>query len=134
MIKRIQRKRTKGFKLPLKTLCVSRPSIWGNPYPLAEFGGLALPLFRNTVLGIWKPSLLDGKSESLLSRAYDLHHTWQRQFQYHHPLDVLRSTLREYEFIACWCEEDAPCHGDILIELADAETVIRWPIEQGMVA
>lgn len=119
MPKRIQRKRTKGSKLPDKTLCVTRPSIWGNPYPVAEFGELALPLFRNTARGIWDPSLLDGKPESLRTRAYELHHAWQRQFQYHHPLDVLRSTLRKYDFIACWCKEGAPCHADILLELAN---------------
>jgi hypothetical protein len=28
----IQRKRTKGFKLPPNTVCVNRGTIWGNPY------------------------------------------------------------------------------------------------------
>lgn len=117
--KRIQRKRTKGFRLPLKTLCVSRPSIWGNPYPLAEFSTLSLLLFRNTVLGIWDPGLLDDQAETLVSRAYDLHHSWLRRFSYRHPLDALRSTLQDYDFIACWCKEGSPCHADILLELAN---------------
>lgn len=115
--KRIQRKRTKGFKLPVKTLCVSRPSIWRNPFPLTEFGELTLPLFRNTLLGIWNGALLDDKPPSLRSSAYDLHCEWQQQFSYRHPLDVLRSTLPNYDFIACWCKEDASCHADILLEL-----------------
>lgn len=117
-VKRIQRKRTKGFRLPDKTLCVSRPSIWGNPYSLAEFGSLALPLFRNTVLGIWDAGELDSQPD-LVSRAYDLHHAWQRQFRYGHPLDALRAALKSYEFIACWCKEGSPCHADILLELAN---------------
>lgn len=29
---RIQRRRTKGFKLPTNTIYVGRPSRWGNPY------------------------------------------------------------------------------------------------------
>jgi len=119
MPKRIQRKRTKGFQLPAKTLCVSRPSVWGNPYPLSDFGELALPLFRNTVLGIWDAGLMIGKSDELRSRAYKLHHNWQRQFRYRHPLDFLREELSNYDFIACWCKESDPCHGDILLELAN---------------
>jgi hypothetical protein len=49
---RIQRKRTKGWRLPPDTICVSRPSRWGNPYATGnrdedvlqfELGLLALP-------------------------------------------------------------------------------------------
>jgi Domain of unknown function (DUF4326) len=32
MPQRIQRQRTKGWRLPPHTICVSRPSRWGNPY------------------------------------------------------------------------------------------------------
>ena len=32
----IQRKRTKGWRKPPNTICVTRPSRWGNPYATAE--------------------------------------------------------------------------------------------------
>jgi hypothetical protein len=32
MPKRIQRRRTKGWRLPPNTVIVSRPTKWGNPY------------------------------------------------------------------------------------------------------
>lgn len=118
--KRIQRKRTKGFRMPARTLCVSRPSIWGNCYPLSEFGELSLPLFRSTVRGVWNPGLLAGKPGWFISRAYELHRAWGARFQ-GHPLEVLRATLREYDFIACWCPEGQKCHADILLELANGE-------------
>ena len=35
---RIQLSRKKGFKLPPNTVVVSRPSKWGNPYPVDEYG------------------------------------------------------------------------------------------------
>ena len=35
---RIQRKRTKGFRLPENTVCVSRPSKWGNPFIVGVHG------------------------------------------------------------------------------------------------
>lgn len=117
-VKRIQRRRTKGYKLPERTLCVSRPSLWGNPYPLDEFGELSLPLFRNTALGIWDAALLDDKPETLRSRAYELHHAWLKQFKGRHPLDAFRSILWNYDFIACWCKVTDACHGDTWLELA----------------
>lgn len=35
MPKRIQRKRTKGWRMPPGAVYVGRPSRWGNPFPLA---------------------------------------------------------------------------------------------------
>jgi len=34
--KRIQRKRTKGYKSPPNTIYVGRPSKWGNPFDTVE--------------------------------------------------------------------------------------------------
>ena len=36
--KRIQRKRTKGWRMPPNTEYVGRPSKWGNPCTVAEYG------------------------------------------------------------------------------------------------
>lgn len=35
---RVQRKRTKGWKMPPNTIYVGRPSPWGNPYDWQEYG------------------------------------------------------------------------------------------------
>lgn len=35
---RIQRKRTKGWKMPEGTVYVGRPSKWGNPYSIKKHG------------------------------------------------------------------------------------------------
>jgi hypothetical protein len=37
---RIQRKRTKGWKMPPNTLYVGRPTKWGNPYIVGKDGTL----------------------------------------------------------------------------------------------
>ena len=34
--RRIQRKRTKGWKMPANTIYVGRPSRWGNPFPFQK--------------------------------------------------------------------------------------------------
>lgn len=51
MPKRIQRKRTKGWKMPANTVYVGRPSKWGNPYSVQCFGGAneAVSAFRRYV-------------------------------------------------------------------------------------
>ena len=47
MARRIQRKRTKGWRMPPNTVYVGRPSKWGNPFPVAKYGrDLALFNFR----------------------------------------------------------------------------------------
>ncbi len=36
---RVQRKRTKGYKLPDNTKCVNRGTKWGNPFKVVEHRG-----------------------------------------------------------------------------------------------
>ncbi len=49
MAQRIQRKRTKGYRLPPNAVCVSRPTKWGNPFTLSDRAE-AVALFRDYVL------------------------------------------------------------------------------------
>lgn len=50
--KRIQLKRTKGWKLPENTVNVARPGKWGNPFTVAEYGReQAIRNFRNIMEG-----------------------------------------------------------------------------------
>ena len=46
MPKRIQRKRTKGWRKPAGAVNVTRPGKWGNPYPMAKHGIQALALYK----------------------------------------------------------------------------------------
>lgn len=41
-MKRIQRKRTRGWKMPPNTVYVGRPTKWGNPYKVGRDGTAAL--------------------------------------------------------------------------------------------
>jgi hypothetical protein len=91
MPQRIERKRTKGYRLPAGAVCISRPSRWGNPFRVDEHG----------------------LEEALrLYRAYL--HAMPRE-----ALHALLAPLRGKD-LACWCKEGQPCHGDILLELANA--------------
>ena len=90
MATRIQRKRTKGWKMPEGAVYVGRPTKWGNPFGIEEYGrDLAIRNFRNRVIGIL--SIRPGALDSL--RGKDL---------------------------ACWCPLGQPCHADVLLEIANA--------------
>jgi len=53
---RIQRKRTKGWKMPANAVYVGRPTKWGNPYKINETisRSNAIALYRE-YLGKWVP-------------------------------------------------------------------------------
>ena len=88
--RRLQRSRRKGARLPAGTLVVSRPTKWGNPYPLS--------LVREEAVRRYRDDLLAGRL----------------------PVTVqdVREQLRGRD-LACYCPPDEPCHADVLIELAN---------------
>jgi hypothetical protein len=88
--KRIQRRRTRGWKMPADAVYVGRPTRWGNPYPIAEYGReLALANFRRRIVGLQAINALD--------------------------LSELRG-----KDLACWCRLDQSCHADVLLEIANS--------------
>lgn len=97
---RIQRKRTKGWRMPEGAVYVGRGSKWGNPYYVGP--GLtpqgAAWRYRDCLFG-------------------DLPWPASRPMP---TLDEIRSELRGKN-LACWCPENQPCHGDVLLELANKE-------------
>lgn len=93
MPKRIQRKRSKGWKMPANAVYVGRPTKWGNPFkvgvePIDGDDGQTL----EEVLWAYENLFLPGKDLSEL-RGKDL---------------------------ACFCSLDQPCHADVLLRLANA--------------
>jgi len=90
-VKRIQRKRSKGFRLPLNTLCIGRGKgcKYPNPYTVKEFG---------------------------LERCLILYEGWLN-YQCVYVRGYL-DDLKRYDYVACWCPVNKPCHGDILLRKA----------------
>lgn len=96
MPKRIQRKRTKGWRMPPNTVYVGRPTKWGNSYRL----GNAPPYMfsreqeRRIVIAKYSDWLVESGAMS----------------------DIHELTGKD---LACWCPLDQPCHADVLLELAN---------------
>ncbi|MGI9414568.1 MAG: DUF4326 domain-containing protein [Hyphomicrobiales bacterium] len=91
--RRIQVKRRKGWRLPEGAVYVGRPTRWGNPYRLgkeAESREQVVDMYRE-MLDTLPPDELSALLEPLKGRD-----------------------------LACWCPEGAPCHGDVLLTLANA--------------
>lgn len=121
---RIQRKRTKGWKMPENTVCCNRPTKWGNPLKLVGNMIYIEAAYRRTILDKWV-FLSNGDIKKMLNIYRSLFsgsdnfqnepdiEYWVDEFS---KLDL--STLRGKN-LACFCSQDHPCHADVLLELAN---------------
>jgi Domain of unknown function (DUF4326) len=118
MPQRIQLRRVKGWRLPENTLVVARPTKWGNPFRIDEYGiDLAVALYGQMARGLWNPTLLSHLSEQAYMRAYETRRTWLKRLGWPHPVEAIRCELRGHD-LACWCPLSQPCHADTLLEVA----------------
>jgi len=97
---RIQRKRTKGWKMPEGAVYVGRPSVWGNRWQV----------------GVW--SRFIGKVVETRAEAVACFREmgWTEP----HQIGYIKEKLRGKD-LACWCPLDQPCHADVLLEIANAD-------------
>lgn len=81
--------------MPENTVYVGRGSKWGNPFVVGEHG-TAEECVEKFAMDIgWHNSRL----------GFDLE-----------DIEELRG-----KNLACWCKDGAPCHADVLLEIANAE-------------
>jgi hypothetical protein len=102
MPKRIQRRRTKGWRMPPNTVYVGRGSRWGNPYVFGQCN----PDKPGRMSVMVSASALTNAFRGYAARCIESDPSW---------IDPLRG-----KDLACWCPLDQPCHADVLIELANA--------------
>lgn len=94
---RIQRKRTKGWRMPANTVSVTRPGRWGNPYKIGE------------------PIPGDPFTKMDAAGAVRCLELYMPQY----TREAARQELRGKN-LACWCALDQPCHADVLLKIANA--------------
>jgi hypothetical protein len=107
--RRIQLSRAKGWRMPPDTVTVARPTKWGNPFVIGEHGTRAecVARYRDLIAGVDVPGD-------------------DRRLPPHAQLAALRVQVTAHigalrgKNLACWCPLDAPCHADVLLELANA--------------
>lgn len=94
---RIQRKRTKGWKMPENTVYVGRGSKWGNPFKI----GVDVEDNERAV-------------EEFMFHLAECENSYPEN-------DKIESELKGKN-LACWCALDKPCHADVLLEIANKQT------------
>jgi hypothetical protein len=99
---RVQRQRTKGWRMPEGAVYVGRKTRWGNPFLWTSFG----------------KALWDEGGNSQRAEAVDAYCWWVAQPEQAHLLNAARCQQRGKD-LACWCPLDQPCHADVLLETAN---------------
>lgn len=111
---RIQRRRTKGWRMPDGAVYVGRPTRWGNPFPWKSMENLFTTEreMRAEVVDMYRECRCDKPG-------------W---------VDEVKRELRGHD-LACWCptcpehrdglppgvrcEACAPCHADVLLTISN---------------
>lgn len=107
-MKRIQRQRTKGWRMPENAVYAGRPSRWGNPYSMPG----TLP-GRHDGLVYEHP-----KMAFIVRTREESVEAYRRYIVPFMPTGWIAPLLGHD--LACWCPLDQPCHADVLLELAAA--------------
>lgn len=101
--KRIQRKRTKGWRMPEGAVYVGRPSKWGNPWAVGDPSPWThQPMDRAAAVEVYR-YMVDN---------------WTGRVE-------IRKHLAGRD-LACWCPlvdaggRPVPCNADVLLELANS--------------
>ncbi|MFI7448120.1 DUF4326 domain-containing protein [Nonomuraea sp. NPDC049714] len=117
--KRVQRKRSKGSKLPEGAVCVDRTTPWGNPFKVGE------KVRNDSPLWPYIAAAVPGGARGLVSltpmtreQAVHLYSCWVVE----QPHLMLRLDELAGRDLACWCATPKPgapdhCHAAYLLEL-----------------
>ncbi|MGD7788186.1 DUF4326 domain-containing protein [Propionibacteriaceae bacterium Y1700] len=103
--KRIQRRRTKGWRMPEGAIYVGRGTKWGNPWRVGD----QLMTSAGSPNGV------------RYCREFDITPAIATEFyRIAFLLDAedIRAELAGRD-LACWCALDQPCHADVLLDLAN---------------
>lgn len=103
---RIQRRRTKGWRLPANSVCVTRGTRFGNPFR----GPRAVELFEE-----WLTN-----TEARDPEPAENINGWDRaQLAFYFTTIRLALPALRGKNLACFCKPGETCHGDTLLEAAN---------------
>lgn len=123
---RLQLSRRKGFNLRalsretngLDAVVVSRPGPLGNPWHVSTVAVYAQAMFGAPVERSEAPSYAVSYFESWITGRMSTKVSIASETRRREMLALI-PTLRGKN-LACWCKLGAPCHADVLLEIANA--------------
>lgn len=120
--KRVQLRRTKGWRKPPGAVVVARPGEWGNPYRVDRHRGDGL-LWLTYSLGT--DDVAELRTVASLEEGRTLAVEHYRRALTDGELPYRERYIREQLSgcdLACWCPLDEPCHADVLLAVANGAT------------
>lgn len=120
---RIQRKRTKGWKMPENTFYVGRPGKFGNPLKLVGDMIYIDASWRRSILGKWV-YFQQGTIDDVVN-YYELLLTGEwlgdnEDMKYWNiKLHELNLQSLKGKDLSCFCSLGKPCHADVLLKIAN---------------
>lgn len=117
MAKRIQRKRTKGWRMPDGAVYVGRGSRWGNPFPIIDgYVGIYPDIMCGRKLAVNRfRQWLKGAKFKMLNPDTNR----MKAFCHEPPSTEAICNILKGKDLACWCALDEACHADVLLEIAN---------------
>jgi hypothetical protein len=143
---RIQRRRTKGWRMPDGSVYVGRPTKWGNAFAYETGRGLArVPAIDGTPWeyegrisaagtrhsyqhpdGTWTHHAIRYMTRAECVQMYRQAltaptpqiHVWLHDERRCMTVADVRAALAGRD-LCCWCPLDQPCHADVLLEIAN---------------
>lgn len=126
MAERIQRSRTRGWRMPPNAVYVGRPTIWGNPWrvvPVRDdwfpWGDAADVVHEKTGASIGRFTRTSRTRFKDTGAPYWACHAYRRDLT-DELIAAARRELAGHD-LACWCRLDQPCHADVLLKLANGD-------------
>lgn len=117
---RIQRKRTRGWKMPENTVSVTRPGHFGNPFKVGhryKWGGLG----RSGIdtLMIYMESYVEDKRFTTIESNQQAIEWYEIYLEkYPELVEKIKMELKGKN-LACFCSLENDCHADILLKIAN---------------
>lgn len=129
--KRIQLRRTKGWRMPPNTVKVTRPGKWGNPFKIGGWFEVGDPLrtggyFQSTGVH-FQMSWCQADSKEIADRTpgrFTLIESNEQAVAFFRQL-LANGYRKDYselrgKNLGCWCKIGTACHADVLLELANS--------------
>lgn len=134
---RIQRRRTRGWRMPPGAVYVGRPTIFGNPWSMQDAAGYEVPVERRRawlvakyreelehggLMSDWSAVVSEKRwdeMDALFERLAPFEYDDLGGIKVRSIKPLFRYLLRDATALACWCPLSEPCHADVLIELLE---------------
>lgn len=119
MAKRIQRRRTKGWKMPPNTVSVTRPGKFGNPFKVGMYVMLGDGTGNHGWIYLTTMERKHANSRYVLIESAQQAVEVYRELRRRYPLPKKWAEEIRNRDLACFCALDQPCHADVLLEIAN---------------